>query len=70
MNKNPYDAMFEFFKENAWNKWLNGKGKGIRVLLVLEDKTLEWFMEGNEKKSLDWIGQREKVRKVFEKFWK
>ena len=70
MNKNPYDAMFEFFKKNAWNKWLNGKRKGIRVLLVLKDKTLEWFMEGNEKKSLDWIGQREKVRKVFEKFWK
>ena len=26
--------------ENAWNMWLNGKGKGIKDLLVLEDKNL------------------------------
>ena len=32
--------MFEFFKENAWNKWLNGKRKGIKDVLVLEDKNL------------------------------
>ena len=35
--------MFEFLNkmhENAWNMWLNGKGKGIKDLLVLEDKNL------------------------------
>ena len=34
----------------------------------LRTKTLERFVEENNKKCLDWIGRRKVVRRVFEKF--
>ena len=62
--------MFEFLKKNAWNMWLSWKRKGIKDLPILEDKNLGEICERKQQKSLDWIGQREKVRKSLKKFLK
>ena len=47
---------------------LNEKERVKVTCISLKTKTLEKFVEENDKNDLDWIGRGRIVRRVFEKF--
>ena len=68
--KIPKSLGLKFSIKMLENCDFNEKERVFKSYLQLRTKTIEKFVEENDKNGLDWINQRRKVRKLLKKFEK